>query len=62
VSDDLAQLRQDYPAWNFGAVWTTAGSGPDARRLWASRDGVRVSAWTPAELAREIRRVEQASS
>jgi hypothetical protein len=62
VSDDLAMLRQDYPAWNFGSAWTSAGSGPDARRLWASRDGVLLSAWTAAELAREIRRVEQASS
>ena len=60
MSDDLAKLRQDYPAWAFGSVWATAGSGPDARRLWASRDGVRLSAWTAAELAREIRRVEQA--
>jgi len=39
-----------------------AGSGPDARRLWASRDGVLLSAWTAAELARDIRREEQASS
>jgi hypothetical protein len=61
VSDDLAKLRQDYPAWNFGSVWASAGSGPDARRLWASRDGVMLSAWTAAELAREIMRVEQAS-
>jgi hypothetical protein len=61
VSDDLTQLRQDYPAWNFGSVWASAGSGPDARRLWASRDGVLVSAWTAAGLAREIMRVEQAS-
>jgi hypothetical protein len=62
VSDALAKLRQDYPAWNFGSVWATVGSGPDARRLWASRDGVLLSAWTAAELARKIRREEQASS
>ena len=61
MSDDLARLRQDYPAWNFGSAWVSAGSGPDARRLWASRDGVLLSAWTAAELAREIMRVEQAS-
>ena len=60
--DDLAMLRQDYPAWEFGSVWITAASGPDARQLWASRDGVLLSAWTAAELAREIRRMEQASS
>jgi hypothetical protein len=62
VGDDLARLRQDYPAWNFGSVWATASSGPDARRVWASRDGILLSAWTAAELAREIRREEQASS
>ncbi len=62
MGGDLAQLRQDYPAWNFGSAWASAGSGPDARRLWASRDGVLLSAWTAAELAREIRRAEQASS
>jgi hypothetical protein len=62
TGDDLAKLRQDHPAWNIGSVWASAGSGPDARRLWASRDGVLLSAWTAAELAREIRREEQASS
>jgi len=62
MTDDLAKLQQDHPGWNFGSVWATAGSGPDARRLWASRDGVRLSAWTAAELARAIRREEEASS
>ena len=62
MSDDLAKLRQDHPTWTFGSVWASAGSGPDARRLWASRDGVLLSAWTAAELARDIRREEQASS
>ena len=27
-SDDLAKLRQEFPAWNFGTVWLTANSGP----------------------------------
>ncbi|MBO0819027.1 MAG: hypothetical protein J2P30_28145 [Actinobacteria bacterium] len=62
VGDDLSKLRHDHPAWNFGSVWASASSGPDARRLWASRGGVRLSAWTAAELARHIRREEQASS
>ena len=59
--DDLAKLRQDFPAWNFGSVWATVASGPDVRRLWASRDGVLLTAWSAAELARDIRREEQAS-
>jgi hypothetical protein len=57
--DDLAVLRRDYPGWNFGSVWAIAGSGPDARRLWASRNGVLLSAWTAAELALDINREEQ---
>jgi alkanesulfonate monooxygenase SsuD/methylene tetrahydromethanopterin reductase-like flavin-dependent oxidoreductase (luciferase family) len=61
MGDDLAELRHDHPAWNFGSVWVSAGSGPDARRLWASRGGVLLSAWTADELARHIRREEQAS-
>jgi len=60
VEDDLTKLRRDHPAWKFGSVWATAASGPDARRLWASRDGILLSAWTAAELARDISREDQA--
>jgi hypothetical protein len=59
--DDLARLRREHPSWNFGSVWATAASGPDARRLWASRDGVLLSAWTAAELAQDIDREERAA-
>jgi len=38
-----------------------AASGPDVRRLWASRDGLLLTAWTAAELARDIWREEQAA-
>jgi hypothetical protein len=61
MDDDLAKLREDHPAWNFGSVWASAASGPDARRLWASRDGVLLSAWTAAELARSINSEERAA-
>jgi len=54
VDDDLATLRKDHPGWDFGSVWASAASGPDARRLWAARDGMLLSAWTAAELARNI--------
>jgi hypothetical protein len=33
-------------------------TGPDARRLTATKDGVLLTAWTAAELARDIRREE----
>jgi hypothetical protein len=60
--DDLARLRRDHPSWNFGSVWAGAASGPDARRLWASRNGVLLSAWTATELVRDINREERAAS
>jgi hypothetical protein len=56
TQDDLAKLRLEHPGWNFGTVWTTVNSGPDARRIWASRNGVILSAWTAAELSRDIQR------
>jgi len=54
--DDLARLSEQFPDWNIEARWTVAGTGPDSRYLRASRDGVTLSAWTPEDLAAEIRR------
>jgi len=39
-------------------VWASAASGPDARRLYAAKDGRLITAWTAAELAADIRREE----
>jgi hypothetical protein len=61
MDDDLTRLRREHPAWSFGSVWASAASGPDSRRLWASRDGMLLSAWTAAELARDIRREDGAA-
>ena len=55
---DLTALREQFPAWRFGTVWASAASGPDKRRLWATRDGVTITAWNAAELAMDIRREE----
>lgn len=52
---DLDILRQDYPGWQFGSVWATAASGPDARRIYATKDGRLITAWTAAQLAAAIR-------
>ena len=57
--DDLAWLRQEHPGWSFESVWITANSGPDKRRIWASRNGVVLSAWNAADLSKDIKR-EQA--
>lgn len=61
MSDDLDRLREQFPAWRFGMVWATAATGPDQRRLWATRDGIMITAWNAAELAMDIRREENAS-
>jgi hypothetical protein len=39
VSSDLADLRKEFEGsgFTFGSVWASAGAGPDARRLFASR-------------------------
>jgi hypothetical protein len=56
IPDDVARLREQFPGWTFGTVWASAASGPDARRIWAAKDGFLLSAWTAAELAADIRR------
>src|SRR5436190_21488807 len=42
---DIERLREAHPLWRIGSVWASAASGPDARRLTASRDGIQVHAW-----------------
>jgi hypothetical protein len=58
---DLDELRQQFPHWRFGTVWASAASGPDKRRLYATREGVTLTAWNRFELAADIRH-EEASS
>jgi hypothetical protein len=57
---DISRLRQEFPGWRFGTVWASAATGPDARRLTATRGGVLITAWNAAALAADIRREEQA--
>jgi len=52
---DLDQLRGEFPDWQIGSVWATAATGPDARRLYAQRGTVLLTAWEAAELAAIIR-------
>ena len=47
---DIERLSEDHPLWRIGSVWASAGSGPDSRRLTASRDGIQVHAWTAEQL------------
>ena len=63
LDDDVTVLQQQYPGWQISTVWSSAASGPDARRLMAYRcmDNRRIllTAWTAAELAQNIRREEE---
>jgi hypothetical protein len=59
LEDDVARLRREHPGWQIGTIWATAASGPDARRLSATKDGILLTAWTAAELARDIRWEEE---
>jgi hypothetical protein len=58
---ELEQLAEQFPSWHFGSVWATANSGPDAKRLTASKGRVLLTAWNRYELAADIRREENNS-
>jgi hypothetical protein len=57
LSSALADLRAEFAGsgFTFGTVWASAGGRPDAKRLYASRDGVLITSWTAAELRRRLR-------
>ena len=55
---DLDQLRSEFPGWQFGSVWASAASGPDARRVFAARATCLITAWTATELAIRLRQEE----
>jgi hypothetical protein len=55
---DLDQLRERFPTWHIRVAWATAATGPDRRRIVATRDGITLSAFSIAALAQEIERAE----
>ena len=55
---DLDELRSEFPGWQFGSVWASAASGPDARRVFAARASCLITAWTATELAIRLRQEE----
>ena len=59
LGDDLTRLRNQHAGWRIAAVWISAATGPDARRLDATRDGIRVHARSAAELSARIREAER---
>lgn len=58
-ASDVSRLQEEFPGWRIGTVWASAASGPDPRRLTATRGGVLITAWNAAALAADIRREEQ---
>ncbi len=57
LGSDLVGLREEFAGsgFTFGSIWASAANGPDARRLYASRDGVLITSWTAAELRLRVR-------
>lgn len=57
IHGDLADLRKEFEGtgFTFGSVWASAGSGPDARRLYASRGTALITTWSAAELRMRVR-------
>ena len=57
MPDDVAQLREEFPAWDFQPYWQAAGSGPDARWLlgWSLDGGPQLVAADAEGMRRAIR-------
>lgn len=53
--DDFDDLREQFPEWEFGSSWSSAGAGPDRYILWAKRGDLRLTAWSKFELITSIR-------
>lgn len=56
--EDIAQLRGLFPDWRFGTTWATLNTGPDQRRITASRNGVLIIGSDAYEVAWKIHREE----
>ena len=54
--DELARLREAWPEFSIGKIWTSRASGPDVCRWVAVKGTVIVSAWSAAELEIALRR------
>jgi hypothetical protein len=63
IDGDLADLRKEFEGtgFTFGSVWASAGAGPDARRLYASRGTELITAWSAADLRMRVREELQGS-
>ena len=48
----IERLRQEYPLWEISASWVTRASEPDFYLMIAARGGLRLGAFSPAEMER----------
>lgn len=56
---ELDKLRQEYPTWGFSLRWFAASSGSDKCLFVATREGVRLSAWTVSDLRGQVAQAER---
>ncbi len=49
---DVEQLRREYPLWDITAAWVTRSAEPDFYLMIAARHGLRLGAFSPAEMER----------
>jgi hypothetical protein len=54
AQSDIDRLRAAHPRWDITDASVTRASGPDARSLVASREGIQVRAWDAAGLSAKI--------
>ena len=54
--DGLTRLREAWPAFSIGTLWTARASGPDVCRWVAVKGSVIVSAWSAGELEIALQR------
>jgi hypothetical protein len=51
---DLDRLQEAHPLWFVTTVWTSVATGPDYRRIVATRGGVQVHGWDYEEMSARL--------
>ena len=56
MTDDVADLEAEFPAWEFGQSWVTVNTGPDVRQIhgWNRDTGDHLTAFDADEMRRKI--------
>ena len=48
----IERLRREYPRWDISAAWVTRSAEPDFYLMIAARGGLRLGAFSAAEMER----------